>query len=93
MQSAKPPLRLSVPLDPEMVGVVTGFSEQAGIAMGLSRQDAMKLALASEEVFIYLSGHARHDHYLEFEAVGGGYYAQIKLSLPPGKMDLKVFQT
>ena len=91
MQSARPPLKLSAPLDPEVVGVVTGFSEQSGLAMGLNKKEAMKLALASEEVFIYLSGHARHDHYLELEAVGGGYYAQIKINLPPGKMDLKVF--
>ena len=91
MKSSVTSLNLSVPLKPEMLGVVAGFSEQAGAALGLNRNDAMKLALASEEVFSYLTSHANPDQHLAIEAKGGGYYTQINLEIPPETMDFKVF--
>lgn len=91
MASHKTSVRLSVPLDSAMAPLVAGFSEQAGIALGLSRMDALKLTLASEEVFGYLTQHAQQDHNLELEAAGGGYYAELRLQVPPQAMDMTVF--
>jgi anti-sigma regulatory factor (Ser/Thr protein kinase) len=91
MTIPKTSIRLSVPLSPPMMGLVTGFSEQAGLALGLNRADALKLTLASEEVFGYLTRHSLPDNVLKLEAVVGGYYAELNLQVPPRAMDLPVF--
>jgi len=90
MMSAEP-LRLTVPLGENLLGVVTSFSEQAGLALGLGRTEAMKLTLAAEEVFSYLLRRSRPEESIRLEAASGGYYVELKLLFPSGRVDLSVF--
>ncbi len=85
------PLRLAVPLGENFLGVATSFSEQAGLALGLGRTEAMKLTLAAEEVFSYLVQRSRPEESIHLEARSGGYYVELRLLFPSGRVELSVF--
>ena len=85
------PIKLTLPLQPDMLSLATSFSEQAGQALGLGRAEALKLTLAAEEVFAYLTRYPAQDKMVVIEALAGGYYAELRLEIPPGSMPRRVF--
>ena len=84
-------LTLSIPLDMSLVGVATSFTEQAGSALGLSMEGALKLTLAAEELFSYLARVSGPGHHLEMAASSGGYYVRLKFGFAARDLDLKLF--
>ncbi len=82
---------LTAPLDQDFLPVVTSFTEHSAAAHGLAAAEAMKLTLAAEEIFVYLSRISAPGESIRVEALGGGYYAQIKFVFAGRDLDLRVF--
>lgn len=72
-----PVTELTVPLQIELLPVVTGCVERSAHAFGLQRGEALALALAAEEVFSYLAAKAAAGQSLRVTCRGGGYYAEV----------------
>ncbi|MDR7868262.1 MAG: hypothetical protein RIN56_15805 [Sporomusaceae bacterium] len=73
---------LTVPLQIELLPVVTGCVENAAQAFGLQRSEALALALAAEEVFSYLAAKTAAGQSLRVTCRGGGYYAEVVCRFP-----------
>lgn len=84
-------LTLSIPLDMSLVGVATSFAEQAGGALGLSMEGALRLTLAAEELFSYLARVSGAERRLEMTASSGGYYVRLRFGFAARHLDLKLF--
>ncbi len=91
MPEQAPLTRLELPLLPDFTRLAARFSEEAGQALGLERGPAMKLALATEEVFTYLAGQATSGENLVLELRGGGYLVELKVLFTSRNLDLSVF--
>lgn len=91
VHNASLPIRLQIPLQPAMLNLAMSFSEQAGLSLGLGRPEAMKLALAAEEVFAYLVRHAALDREVVLVAVPGGYYVELRVEISTQSVPLGVF--
>lgn len=72
------PISLTVPLTLNFLPNVTTFVDKAVQALGLSRKEADKLTLASEELFVAFSRANRKSDRIVIEAVGRGYEAEIR---------------
>ncbi|MDT8903622.1 hypothetical protein [Anaeroselena agilis] len=77
-----PVTELTVPLQVELLPVVTGCVEQSAQAFGLQRSESLALALATEEVFSYLAAKAAVGQSLRVTCRGGGYYAEVVCRFP-----------
>ncbi len=77
-----PVTELTVPLRVELLPVVTGCVERSAQAFGLQRGEALALALATEEVFSYLTAKAAAGQSLHVTCRGGGYYAEVICRFP-----------
>jgi len=73
---------LSTTLIPEMLPVVTGFAEQAGRVFGLGRERQLKLVLAVEELFIFLSRQDERKSTMRVTCRNGGYYIELACLFP-----------
>jgi anti-sigma regulatory factor (Ser/Thr protein kinase) len=82
---------LNVFLNPDYLRLVTTFSEESAKAFGLRESEALKLTLASEEIFAYLcrAGHA--DEAITVEATNGGYYIQVKFLFTAHEFNPRAF--
>lgn len=78
MKERHPHVFLNVFLSPNYLRLVTTFSEESAKTFGLSEVEALKLTLASEEIFIYLCRASRAEDAIAIEATNGGYYVQVK---------------
>jgi hypothetical protein len=72
-----PGIELAVPLQAELLPVVTGCVEQSAQAFGLRREEAMALTLAVEEVYTFLTTKAAAGQVLRVACRPGGYYAEV----------------
>lgn len=85
-------LLLSVDADEVFLRVVTAFIENAAICFGLGADEALRLTLAAEEVFMHLCGRvARSGTHVQIACSNGGYFARAVFSLPTDSFDLKAF--
>ena len=91
MQDSAPCPRLQLPLETGFTRLAALFSEEAAQALGLDRGQAMKLALATEEVFNHLADRAGAGESIILELVGGGYLVELKVLFPSRQMDFSVF--
>ncbi|MCB2187508.1 MAG: hypothetical protein KQJ78_13890 [Deltaproteobacteria bacterium] len=91
MSHAPAPLFLRVPLQMPFLPLTVGFAEQAALALGLGRMEALQLTLATEEVFSYLCRVFRGGEAVELEARGGGFMVQLVFRFPYQDLDLKFF--
>jgi hypothetical protein len=82
-------LSLNATFQAEFLPVVTAFVEQSCLALGLGRQEALKLTLASEEIFAYLCGATRTADPLEVICSGGLYYGAVEFSFPRKEFNLR----
>lgn len=72
------PIRLTVPLTLTFLPNVTTFVDKAVQALGLSHDEANKLTLASEELFVAFSRANHKSDGIVIEAVGRGYEVEIR---------------
>jgi anti-sigma regulatory factor (Ser/Thr protein kinase) len=82
---------LKVRLNPDFLRLVTSFAEESAKAFGSSAPDALKLTLASEEIFAYLCRAGRTDETITIEAADGGYYVQVKFSFTTRDFNPRAF--
>ncbi|TGE35739.1 hypothetical protein E4K67_23525 [Desulfosporosinus fructosivorans] len=68
---------LRTPLAMEMLSLVTGFTENAAKAFGLDDSRSLRLGLAVEEIFVYISAQAGTGETMRLIARSGGYYVEI----------------
>ncbi|NWF91519.1 MAG: hypothetical protein HXY46_01265 [Syntrophaceae bacterium] len=59
--------------------LVTSFAEESAKVFNLGVAEALKMALACEEIFTYLCQAGRTDEMITIEAINGGYYAELRL--------------
>jgi len=84
-------LKISTLLHIDFLPVVTAFVEQASLAFGLGKEEALRLTLASEEVFTYLSDVLREDNELEITCTGGIYFVSTEFSFDKAELALRSF--
>ncbi|MBI5521663.1 MAG: hypothetical protein HY910_03460 [Desulfarculus sp.] len=90
MEHAPADLSLSAPLDMAFLPVATGFAEQAALGLGLGRAEAMKLTLASEEVFSYLCRVSPPGQGVLLKAQGRLYCVHLSFVFQTRHLDLRL---
>jgi hypothetical protein len=85
------PVNITVPLETDYLGLVTHFTEEGGKALGLGEMEAMRLTLASEEVFTYLARLAEPDTVFHLRLHPLGYGVRAEFRCPWREMDLRYF--
>lgn len=71
--------------------LLTSFVENAAIAMGLEKTEALALTLATEEVFLHLCGTFSKEEEIEVRCARGGYYVRADFLFPAQDLDLHAF--
>jgi anti-sigma regulatory factor (Ser/Thr protein kinase) len=89
----EPGAGLSLETNPEskFLPAVAGFVEESARIFGLGYDDALKLTLASEEIFVYVCNVAKTKHPISIQVRSGVYYVQVTFLFPAGHFDLQVF--
>ncbi len=91
MTQANAPVSLRVPLEADLLPLATSFAENAALSLGLGRPEALRLTLAVEEVFSYLSTATEGRESLVLEALGRVYCVELRLSFGFRDVDLGLF--
>ena len=81
-------LTLQAPSLPSYIPVVVPFVENAAGAFGLGREDALKLGLATEEIFAFLAGGICRGKPVEIECRSGIYYAGVEFRFSGTELNL-----
>jgi len=82
-------LKLSLTARPAYVSVVTRFVEAGAAAFGMGEKDALKLGLASEEIFIYLCTAVCPENALDIECFNGLYYTRLTFHFSAPELNLR----
>lgn len=82
---------LIVPLDVSMTGMATRFAEEAGKAAGLAQGQQMKLAVAVEELFVFLASDGREGETAKLVSVNGNYYVKLACMFPLRSLPTALF--
>ena len=82
---------LTLPVETGFLPVATGFVEQASLAFGLAKPQALALTLATEEVFAYLCGLGRKEQALEISCENRIYYVQVDLKFTAQDFNMAAF--
>ncbi len=91
MSGSDLPLEVNLPLDMELVRLVTSFTENGALALGLGGSEALKLTLAAEEVYAYLARLAEPGTSFTLRLHGGGYCVRAEFRCPWKRMELRYF--
>lgn len=90
MEHAPADLSLSAPLDMAFLPVAVAFAEQAALSLGLGAPEAMKLTLASEEVFSYLCRVSQPGQHVLLKAQGRLYCVRLAFVFHTRALDLRL---
>jgi len=71
-------LGIQLPARSPFLDVVTGFVESSVRALGMGREETLKLRLAAEEIFSYIISHVRPVEPVDIRAVNGLYYGRVE---------------
>ncbi len=91
MQDRKTDITLSVETDIKFLPLVLSFSESSSRIFGLQDADALKLTLASEEVFAYLCRMTKDPGKVTLTMVNGFYYALLTVAFEGIDFDPRAF--
>ncbi|MFZ5587098.1 MAG: hypothetical protein ACOZHQ_14365 [Thermodesulfobacteriota bacterium] len=91
MATAESSISLKLPLDPGLTGLVPATAENVAQALGLGRGEAMKLALAGEEVYAYLCQALPAGSSLDLVFSGHVHHVRLALTFPRANLDLRLF--
>lgn len=84
-------IELNIPFQAEFLPVAAGCVEQSLQVYGFGRAEAMRLTLAVEEVFAFLSAQAPAGQQLKLECRNGGYYAEVICHFPGQGLPVRAF--
>jgi len=87
----KQPIELQMPFQPQFLPLATGCVEQAVQAYGLGRGEAMRLALAVEEVYSFLTSRISAGQRLRLSCRYAGYYAEVICRFQQGALPVEAF--
>lgn len=82
-------LSLSLDADPAFLPTVTQFVETVAALFGLGREEVLKLRLAAEEIFVYLSNIVCPGKALEVRCLNGLYYARVLFLFSAPEINLR----
>lgn len=82
---------LSIRADPAYLRLAVNFVENAALAFGLGKEEALALTLASEELFSYLCEVAAPEKEIHVSCKAGGYYVGLELILEANEFDVGAF--
>ncbi len=85
----KTSLTLGVQAEPRLLPVLLQFVEQSVLAFGMGRQETLRLVLACEEVFVYLSREVCPGQTLAVESRNGLYCATVTFQFPASELRLR----
>ncbi len=81
-------LTMQVPSLPSYIPVVVPFVENTAGVFGLGREEVLKLGLAAEEIFAFLSGGMCRGKTIEIECRNGLYYAGVEFRFSRTELNL-----
>ncbi|MDQ5986228.1 MAG: hypothetical protein CSYNP_01947 [Syntrophus sp. SKADARSKE-3] len=81
-------LTLRLPADAIYLPVVTPFVESAAVAFGLQKEAALRLGLATEEIFVHLSREVCRGEPLEINCLNGVSYARVEFRFSGSKLNM-----
>lgn len=84
-------ITLSLQADPEFLPLATSFVEHAALVYGLGRDEALSLALATEEIFTYFCQGVSTDVPLVMTCSRGGYYVTEEIRFSAKHFDMRGF--
>lgn len=82
-------LKLSLTARPAYLSVVTRFVEAGSAAFGMEEKDALKLSLATEEIFLYLCAGVCPENTLDIECLNGLYYTRLTFQFSASELNLR----
>jgi len=91
MQDRKTDIILSVGTDMKFLPLVLAFTESSSRIFGLEDRDALKLTLASEEMFAYLCGMTGEVRPVTLTMENGFYYALLRFAFDNIDFDPRAF--
>jgi len=91
MKDRQKDIELAVETDMRFLPLVMSFAESTSRAFGLDDKDALKLTLASEEIFTYLCGMTQDPGVLTLKMSNGVYYALLKFVFEGIDFDPRAF--
>ncbi len=83
-------IQLRLPLSPDFTRLAASSAEQAAEAFGLGRGEALKLCLATEEVFEYLCHSLGPGARVELDLSGHAYYVRLRLRFGRSEVDFRL---
>jgi anti-sigma regulatory factor (Ser/Thr protein kinase) len=93
MTNDNAPVSLRLRLDKTLLPVAISFAENSGLALGLGKLEALKLTLAVEEVFSYLTDTAEttaESAGVTLEAMGRVYCVEFNIHFNMPKVDFRL---
>ncbi|WP_284151591.1 ATP-binding protein [Desulfofustis limnaeus] len=84
-------LSLRIPAEAAFIPTAMTFADTAARGLGLDDRSARTLMLATEEVAAYLCRIGLHGHAIAIECIGGGYFIEIRITLPVSHLQLRAF--
>ena len=91
MKDTNSQISLKIFRDQRFVPLVTSFAEKSAVAFSLGREEALKLTLACEEIFVYLCHAGKGAETITIEAANGVYYGQVKFLFKARGFNLRSF--
>lgn len=92
MRQSAPEVVLRVDANEEFLPLVVAFSEKASLCLGLGHEEALGLALASEEIFLYLCQKVlRNGGSVELRCSSGGYFVRADFHFEAPLFDMRAF--
>jgi len=84
-------LKISIPLHTDFLPVIITFIENSSCVFGIDKQGALKLTLASEEVFSYLCKVIQGDKVLDVICTGHIYFVSVEFFFDKIELNLQAF--
>ena len=82
---------LILPLDYAMASVASRFAEETGQVWGMEKGQQIKIAMAVEELFLFLASDAREGESAKLICENGGYYMQVTGVFPVRSLPAALF--
>ncbi len=90
-ESRRRKIALSVYADQEFLPMVLAFTEKCAVALGLAQAEALKLTLATEEIFAYLCCEAAPGREVLMGCRGCGYYVEQEFVFKAQDFNMSAF--
>jgi anti-sigma regulatory factor (Ser/Thr protein kinase) len=84
-------VRLTLKAYESLLPVATGFVEKAALAFGLGQEEALSLALATEEIFVYLCDISAPGTEVDIQCRSGGYCVEVGLLFETHGFQMRAF--